>query len=296
MTTLFRLAHLIRLIIAKGKLQNRGPDFQNARRKALEGLTQFCPPTGKVSNRRTLKNPFPGYWSGQAAYIKNAFKSTGGHIFLPDQNICYIRNPKAASTALVYAMLSARYPELEDVALSPEKINFLADANLEGQVPSSQSKAVFFTVVRNPFARIVSVYREFFKRKHDHFIYADYLFGILNKDDSFEQFVNTLQMIPDRLKDQHLKPQHTLLTFYERKGVGVKILKLEEPETIRKFLSAYGLTLKAINRSDAYDYRTYFDKNTLERVYQLYQKDINLFDYEGIVQELKHRVGVKTKA
>jgi hypothetical protein len=94
--------------------------------------------------------------------------------------------------------------------------------------------------------------------------------------------------------DQHLKPQHTLLPYYERKGVQVKILKLEEPEALHEFLHSYGLTLKAINKSEEYDYRTYFDKETLGLAYRLYQKDIHHFGYEAVLLELKQRVGAES--
>ncbi|MEX1239501.1 MAG: sulfotransferase family 2 domain-containing protein [Cyclobacteriaceae bacterium] len=294
MNRLFRVAHLIRLILTEGKFRHSGHDFQNARSKALEGLTQFCPaPDGTIKNRPVLKNPFVRSWFGQAVFIKNALKRKGRHLSAPALNLCYIRNPKAASTALTYAMLSACHPELKDFALTPEKINFLADVTLNQQLSSAQREWVFFSVVRNPFARIVSVYREFFERRHDHFLYEDYLFGILREDHSFRQFLHILQVIPDRLKDQHLTPQYTLLTFYERQGVQVKILKLEEPEAVHQFLYPYGLTLKAINKREAYDYRTYFDKETLELVYRLYHKDIHHFGYEAVLLELKQRVGAK---
>src|SRR5687768_11848935 len=118
MNPFFRLARLVRLIIAKGKFRQSGPDFQNVRRQSLDGLSEFYPTRGEmISPRRSLRNPFLHNLFGQAAYIKNAFKRQGGHLSVPALNICYIRNPKAASTALVYAMLSARYPRLKNIAL-----------------------------------------------------------------------------------------------------------------------------------------------------------------------------------
>ena len=288
MNPLYRAAQLIRLIILEGKFRHSGHHIQDVRRQALEGLGRFYPAhKGNTCKNFFLKRPWIRYWVGQAAFVKNAFKTHGGHLSVRALNLCYVRNPKAASTALSYAMLRACYQELKFLSITPAQINFLTDVNLNRQLSVGDREAVFFTVVRNPFARIVSVYREFFERQEEPFVYEEYLFGILSRHQSFRQFLNIVQMIPDKLKDQHLKPQHTFLAFYERQGIEVKILKLEERQAAEEFLHAYGLVFKPLNKSDAYDYRTYFDEGTLEFVQQLYKKDIRRFGYESEVEELR---------
>ena len=284
MNPLSRTAQLVRLIIVEGKFRHSGYRFENARRKALQELEEFCRVPHK---KRNFKSPFVQYWFGQAAFIKNAFRSQGGHLCVASLKLCYIRNPKAASTALSYAMLTACYPELRKRVITPETVNFLADSNLHRKSADAIQDNVYFTVVRNPFARIVSVYREFFERKRSDFIYADYLFGIFRQDLSFKDFVSIVRMIPDKLKDQHLRPQHTFLKFYERRGIQVRILKLEEPQAVGDFLSGYGLAFKALNQSDNYDYRTYYDEHTLELVHRLYEEDMRRFSYAPIMAEIK---------
>lgn len=104
---------------------------------------------------------------------------------------------------------------------------------------------------------------------------------------SFNAFVKMVARIPDALKDQHLRPQHTFLRGYMAAHVDVKILKLEDSDAIRAFLSPRNLFPAPVNKSPAYDYRLYYDRETVSRVYDLYLEDITAFGYTGVYQELK---------
>jgi hypothetical protein len=152
-------------------------------------------------------------------------------------------------------------------------------------------KGTFFTVVRNPFARIVSVYRAFFENKGVHFIYEDYLFGIFRHTASFREFVETVQLIPDLLKDQHLRPQHLFLQYYHRQKIQVHVFALEEPAAWSDFLRRYTMEIPMVHVSDPpYDYRAYFDSTSLQIVFSLYQTDILHFGYEPAYRDLKRWV------
>ena len=60
------------------------------------------------------------------------------------------------------------------------------------------------------------------------------------------------------------------------------VLKLENRNAIDSFLSIYSMHIPSLNQSaDPYDYRTYYDKQTLGQVFQLYRKDIMQFEYES---------------
>ncbi len=289
--TLIQLARLTNLIIRRGKFHNRRYDYQKMRMEKLADLHQFCPippltDTGRFK-KWIFKSHYLGYFSGQAAFLKNALKSQARHLFVPNLNLSYLRNPKAASTSLSYTMLLALYPELKKFELSAEKINFLTDLNLKKEIAAIEKPATFFTVIRNPFARIVSVYRDFFERPSSHFIYEDYLFGILKKDLSFREFVDILQIIPDTLKDQHLKPQNAFLSFYRKRDIEVKFLKLEDQHRVHAFLSDFHLTVPVMNKNETYDYRSYYEPDTLEKVYKLYSQDILLFEYSEDYHDLK---------
>jgi len=273
---------LVKLITLQGRFRHSGYDYAQTRKQFLADMGPFCPPPANGSRllKWTPANPYLKAWFVQAAFIKNAMRAKGGHLWVPDLQLACIRIPKAASTALSFMMLKARYPDLKTLPLLPEKINYLADENLQAHSIPEISQTKFFAVVRDPFSRIVSVYRAFFENPQPHFLYEDYLFGVMRKDFSFLEFLRVLELIPDRLKDQHLKPQSAILDFYRQKKIDVKTLKLEEPGNIRRFLSAYDLDFDIRNKSETeYDYRQYYDKEAAEIVHRIYARDIHIFGY-----------------
>ena len=273
-------------ILRNGTLRGRGQNFNVAREKSLENLKQFIPqqlilrPQGNV-NRNTL--------IAQAAFIKSSFKKNGGHI--STGKVGYVRIPKSANTSISYAMLVKKYPALKEKNPDETQINFLADLNLLS-VKETKNES-FFTVVRNPFARLVSVYRDFFETNRAEFIYADYLFGILPQTISFAEFVSRISRIPDRLKDQHIKPQHLFLTPYENKDITIKFFQLEASMQLESFLKEHGMELTHRNKSrDVYDYTQYYSPYLLQQVYDIYEADIKKFGYQPVYESLK--VHIKT--
>lgn len=295
--TFIQLARLTLLIIRRARCSNRGSDYSLQRMEMLADLTAFfpaLPATGADAGKFRkwiFSNRYLRYFREQAAFIKHALKREAGHLFVPGLNLYYVRNPKAASTSLSYAMLLARHPDLKNFELSAEKINFLTDVNLKKTIRSTENSAIFFTVIRNPFARVVSVYHDFFESHSAQFIYDDYLFGIFKKGLSFSQFVDILLVIPDRLKDQHLKPQNAFLKFYRDVPVKVTLLKLEDELAVSAFLSGFHLTMPVLNNSDtAYDYRTYYNRDTLQKVSEIYAHDISSFGYEAEYRDLKRYI------
>lgn len=293
MQKILRLIRLVRFIIRKGKYHGTGVDHAQERRDALKDVLEFCPARWvgmrmmSAAPKRTYHHSFVKTIVAELAFLGSRLRSEGGHLSVPRLNLNYVRIPKAASTAMSSAVLHARYPGLKVYSLSAKKINYLADANLQTTITDENMKATFFTLVRNPFARIVSVYREYFEGKPEDFIYEDYLFGIFRHAVSFAEFVRTLHLIPDLLKDQHVKPQHLFLEYYHRKNIQVKIFSLEQPAAWKDFLAAYSLRVEVIHASAIpYDYRLYFDKETLEIARDIYHDDVALFGYDGVYAEL----------
>lgn len=279
---------LLALIISKGTLQYNPNDFNAVRNENLKSLTPFIPV--KLTNPLTEKLSVKKNHStlsklrAQLAFIKSSFRNTGGH--LASGKLAYIRIPKSGNTSLSYAILTHRYAELKTKSLTDTQINFLADANL--QPAASGHGEQFFTVVRNPFKRLVSVYRDFFELEHPQFIYEDYLFGILPEKISFAEFVNRVIKIPDRLKDQHLKPQHYFIEPYQKRQNSVTIFRLEEPEKLKDFLSSHALELTHRNKSgEAYDYTTYYTPEILHQACTIYQSDVKFFGYADAYEQLK---------
>src|SRR5687768_11474398 len=228
-------------IVRSGKLRHTGFDFTERRARSLESLKAFLP-RGFIQKKVTkrFRNPVLLTLVAEGAYLKSSLAFRANHLSLSTPPLSYVRIPRSASTALCKAMLEHQFPDLKGQTLSSQQINHLADAHTL-RVLSSQDKGnVFFTVVRNPFARVVSVYRQFFECLHDPFLYDDYMFGILKRQMSFKDFIGILKGIPDVLKDQHLKPQHRFLSYYEKANKSVQVMKVEEPDMVSAYLEKYG--------------------------------------------------------
>lgn len=297
MQKILRFLKFVRLIIREGKFRYTGVDHSANRKEVLMDVLEFCPDRSAQVDRPpgvtkpTHNNSLVRAVRSELAFLQNRLKSEGGHLCVPQLDLCYVRVPKAASTTISSAILHARYPRLKTHRLSPEKINYLADVNVNGRITGAEKKGIFFTVVRNPFARIVSVYREFFEDNPEDFIYEDYLFGILRHTISFREFVSKVRLIPDLLKDQHLRPQYLFIKYYHRKNIPVRVFKLEEASVWKDFLSAYSMEVERIHTSETpYDYRSYFDQKTVEIVGDLYRADISVFGYEPAYRQLQQLV------
>lgn len=279
-------------IIRNGTWRSSGQNFNKNRAESLENLGGFIPKnstykTGHTSIR-TSKS-FIGNLIAQAAFVKSSFQQKGGHLTI--QDLRYIRIPKSANTSISYAILTKKFPSLKEKNPDERQINFLADVNLHRI--GEAGNETFFTVVRNPFARLVSVYRDFFETNREGFIYADYLFGILPQTISFAEFVNRISQIPDRLKDQHFRPQHLFFKPYENKGIAVKYFQLETPSALESFLKNHDMELTHRNKSHgAYDYTQYYTPYLLQQVYEIYKADIKKFGYQNVYDELKERFRV----
>ncbi len=280
--------HLLELIIKYGNLRHSGYDFNTSRQETIErlGLANAPLTTTRHSSLKLLlwQNAFIRRLLSEAAFLKNSIPLTGGHLYDEKHNLAYIRIPKSASTSLSQVMLSACYHQLAEKIPTAEEINFVADNDLKRAV-TIEKQATFFTVVRNPFARLVSVYRSFFEEKQDHFLYQDYLFGSLHQSISFREFVKRLSSIPDRLKDQHIKPQSMFLDYYERHEIkNIVVLKLEEPKQADLFLKQYELALPYLNKGkDNSDFWNYYDPETRRIAAYIYRNDLKRFGYASSI-------------
>jgi len=287
---------LLYMIVRFGRFKHSGKDFNKERTEALQTLQAFVPkssspliPLGWLGPVKTLfmKNAYFRSIITQASIAKESVTPHGGHIHAPFLNISYIRIPKSASTSLSYSLLKVIYPGLSAIPLDSSEINFLADANIKRSVSSSDSNDIFFTVVRDPFARLVSVYHDYFESSRKN-VFEDYLFGILSKGLSFKDFVKRVEGIPDLLKDPHIKPQHYFIDYYRRKNPNIVVLNLEKPDEVNSFLSIYNLEMPVLNASaEHYDYCDFYDLETFERVARMYRTDVKMFKYEQAQRSLR---------
>jgi hypothetical protein len=288
---------LFYMIVRFGRFRHSGKDFNKERNASLATLQAFVPKSStpliplhwlNPVKKLFMKNLYLRTFITQGSIAKESVTPHGGHLHAPFLNIAYIRIPKSASTSVSYAMLKVIYPGLNSIPLDPKEINFLADANLRRSLSSLDNNDIFFTVVRNPFARIVSVYRDYISGSSTENVFEDYLFGILSRGLSFNDFVKRVEGIPDLLKEPHIKPQHHFVDYYRKKNPNVVILKLERPDEVNSFLAIYSLEMPVLNASkEDYDYRDFYDQETFEMVARMYRTDVKMFRYEQELRALK---------
>jgi hypothetical protein len=271
---------LLSLIARHGSAQAPVTDFAARRKNYLTGLEKFLPV--KFYSKKTIHNSsLPvQHLRATGAFIKKALANHGGHLQAGEKKLFYVRIPKVANTSLAYALLKTNFPDLPDT-INSTQINLLADSWLEHTVHPALKEQTGFTVVRHPLHRLVSVYRDFFEQGNADFIYNGYLFGVLTKTISFEEFLFRISKIPERLKDQHFRPQSCFLEVYRKRKIPVRIFKLEQPDELQTFLSGLGLRLLHLNQSlTPYDYRSYYSVRTLLLARKMYASDFSLFNYD----------------
>jgi len=148
------------------------------------------------------------------------------------------------------------------------------------RIPRSKKPYFSFTYVRNPYDRLISCYKDKFVKKRGSFIYANYLFGYLSTDDSFEDFVRKVTRLPDFLCDRHFKSQSGIV--FSRGARMDHIGRIEDlPGDFEDIRTRYGFAeLGILNRSRQPGDEALLTEEVREMVYNRYRKDFEAFGYE----------------
>ena len=168
--------------------------------------------------------------------------------------------------------------------------SIFGDVTLEGHRSVSFYKQVFgnrysdfftFTIVRNPWDRLYSAYK--FLQKgginiHDKNAFETHLF--IYKD--FEDFV--LKGLNEKIiwEIMHFIPQHE---FVCDKNGRIIVDYVGKFDNLNKSLDEINDILKSDfelehhNKTDKKDYKDIYTPEMIEKVHQIYQKDIDIFEY-----------------
>ncbi len=274
------LISLLSLIANHGSIDAPFTNFAEIRKNQLTGLDKFMPDNQAPEPPTRIIHPQVQHVRAFGGLINHALRTRGGHLAAEAKKLFYVRIPKAANTSCSQVLLKVKFPDLPET-LNAHQINLLTDCWLRHQVPASLRQYTGFTVVRHPLQRLVSVYRSFFGQSQDTFIYDGYLFGVLPKSLSFDDFVHRISRIPDSLKDQHCRPQACFLEAYRKKKVPVQVFKLEQVDALKDFLTTFSLEIRHLNQGAlSYDYRSYYSARSLETARKMYASDFKLFKYD----------------
>ena len=170
----------------------------------------------------------------------------------------FVHIPKTGGTSIIHAL----------------KLDNKGHPTLSKQTPNT------FTIIRNPFDRVVSLFcyikteNTFYHKKNPYYEY------FANCD--FEAFIKRL----NHGRTYHLtRPQSDYI--YDDKN-NLLVDHVLRYETLQKdFNKFWDIKLPHLNKSDRHkDWRKYYNKNTIKPVYEFYKRDFKNFNYDTRTKRL----------
>jgi hypothetical protein len=289
----------LRYLLKNGRLKTPITNFESKADRVINSITTLEPRPGKKSQYQKLRDslmkvPVLNTLIGNAAYIKSGKKKVIQFFVVSSQKLVYVRILKSASTSVLSELLPLIDKNLKNMRLTNEQIDVLAAQYATRKLHAHEHNYNYFAVIRNPFSRLVSVYLDLFDSTAPDFAYSEFLFGILNKNMSFEEFVKVLAKVPDSLKGPHFSPQSFIIS---NTGIENKItcFRLEkDEEALATFLKQYGIAIPHLNRQEkGYDYRIFYTGELADLAYNIYKEDVQKFGYEQDYQSLIEFTGNK---
>jgi hypothetical protein len=281
-------------LLKNGRLKTPVTNFESKADRVIGSITTLEPRPGKKNQYQKLRDslmkvPVLNTLISNAAYIKSGRKKVNQFFVVSSQKLVYVRILKSASTSMLSELLPLIDKNLENIRLTNEQIDVLATQYVRRKLLVDEDSYNYFAVIRNPFSRLVSVYLDLFDSTAPDFAYSEFLFGILNKNMSFEEFVRALAKIPDSLKGPHFAPQSYIVS---NTGLESKIncFRLEkDEEALKTFLKPYGIAIPHLNRQEkSYDYRIFYTRELADLAYTIYKEDVQKFgyqqDYQGLIE------------
>ena len=209
-------------------------------------------------------------------------------------DFAYIAIAKASNTTVRHGLLGALGLNSDDTfnGRPVKEIIHRQDGGPFNYEPLStlfkKPTSLIFTVVRNPWSRIMSCYRDKFLYKF-HEPFREY--G-MRPDYSFSDFVEHISRIPDRDAEIHFRSQRTQI-FFEGSLVPNLILRTETLSEDWRLVQSYfegkhGISLRNLGRFAAREGSTKsftVSQNDIDIISKRYEGDVKLFGYslpEGI--------------
>lgn len=188
----------------------------------------------------------------------------------------FIHVPKVAGSSIEKALFGTKGAVGHQTALACREAD-----------PEAYAKGFSFAFVRNPYDRFVSAYAYLEKggrNKYDHAWAQKHLMHY----GSFRNFVLALR--DEKVKNEvlswmHFIPQYRFITDEDENSMVDFIGRYErlqaDFDTLKAKLGAHG-SLPHENASDRDLYQHYYDHETAQIIYDIYQKDFEMFGYEGM--------------
>ena len=201
---------------------------------------------------------------------------------IKEHRIVYLPIPKCGSSSIKF-LLRSTFEKSFNQDLSPHGVQSSDSILFGADVTNDSFKGYqFFTVTRNPYLRLASLYNS---RSLDGYVFPALreLYG----DDSFATFVRFVASCPDALADVHFQSQAYRLYFGLDENFEILTIPLESPELLHDFLSRFSSKeiLPHSNKSSrkGQDYITqYYTPDLLRQVTRRYGKDFMIGKYQTL--------------
>ena len=219
-----------------------------------------------------------------SAYREISGKTPRVIMYFKDLDVAYIAISKAGNSTISKTFL--RHYGLDKNLKSYHEIHIVKKKFRINTKELKKKQCFKFAFVRNPFDRLVSCYQN--KVVDEYYPLQKRYFGIIKRNQSFDDFVRGVCKIPDTLSDFHFRSQYSIL--YDRGEPLVNYVgKLENFEKdFEPIKKKYKLkVVKKVNVSKKRrDYKKYYTPELAKMVYERYKQDVEVFGYEKEYQKL----------
>jgi len=209
-------------------------------------------------------------------------------IYIPNSKWSFIYMPKCGSSSFLYTFRETYEPDFTDLLSNVDPHTTPSHQSILRDHPypeTGKSDRLFFSIVRNPYHRLASLYHRCQKGP---FFFYDALKKIQQKNFfTFEEFCNFVCTCPDSISDDHFRSQYSYLTTPEGEFFMNKIFKLEDliqdkspiEDLLGKRLNIHHLgksNTEKINYMTSY----YHSPSIKKLVFKRYQEDFNFLGYD----------------
>lgn len=201
------------------------------------------------------------------------------YMYYPLLSVGFISIPKNANSTINASLLKKSGISFDerDYATIHKKKKHLSTT--KRKLFHLNKKAFTFAFARNPYSRLVSCYKN--KIHDEQSEIKNVYFGMFNEKMSFEKFVKQVCKIPDFLSDPHFRSQSTYL-FYRKRPMFDYLGHIEnfdrDFEYVAKKFELSSITSMNVSRKE--DWRTYYNPELAQLVYNRYKKDFKLLGYK----------------
>ena len=221
-------------------------------------------------------------------------------IALHEHNAYIVLMPKCACSSLIAVAVDILGFDLPEGAWKPgvfrsDKFDEVIDvevrnaAKLKVTLMDALEGYWGFTVVRNPYDRLVSCFSEKIRPDGVSHLFKDGVshvlqgYGTFRGGMSFPEFAEQILKIDNSNADQHFRSQSSMIVDEKGEIIVDKICRFESlDQDIQEVAEHLGLDFKVpqLNKSKRREWESYYTDDLREKVYKRYEQDFKMFGYE----------------